>query len=118
MVKKLIDRDFLDGTLHLAIMPDKNLILGRLVIYDPCIDEILSFTAKAKCHDNDKFDEALGIKLVKYRIAKKYHSFVKNNAKHAIDHFEHCLREAQTVYAKASKKIDNINHSMFKMFAD
>jgi hypothetical protein len=114
-MKTIRDDNFLNGTLNLCIMEEQKLILGRFVIYDPKSDEIFEFTAKAKCHNDDIFDEALGIKIVKLRIAKKYYSFVRNVSNEAIQHFVKCLNMATRDFEKSSRKIENINNTLLKI---
>lgn len=117
-MKSIRDDNFMNGTLHLCIMKDQKLILGRLIIYDATIDEFIEVSAKAKCHNDDTFDEALGIKIVKLRIARKYHSLMKNIAKDAITHYSKCLDMANRDFEKSSRKIENINNALIKIHSN
>lgn len=106
------DNNFLNG--KLSIVSEDETIFGRLVVYDSFIDTYVDFTCSANCADGDNFNAADGIKLVKLKLAKKYHTYVKQRQMLFIKEYEKLLKAARRKAIAANNKINHIDYELSK----
>ncbi len=104
---------YLSGNLILTSIKDK-VTVGRLVTYDPNIDDFIEFKAIAVCDAEDEYNENIGENIVKLKIAKQYYSYKKQYAAHVKNELLSILKDADNEYEFCNRKLENITSSLEK----
>ena len=111
---KAYSMEYLSGDLNIVINEDKKLTVGKLLFYDFEKDDYITFKAVAKCDDRDTYNETTGINIVKLKLAKQYHSRMKQSARVAKDELTKIMKLADADYEYSNKKLKNIEESLKK----
>ena len=117
-MKKIIEDNYLGFRLEVEIDSLNKVVVGTLfdVIKFPWGDEQYdeAYSATATCHQEDKFTEIQGIKLVKLKLAKQYHADMKYLYSDVVRNLRKALSENENQLNQHLKKLENIESSLKK----
>lgn len=105
--------NYLNGNLTIVCIPENNITIGKLDIYDEFEDNFLSFKAIAK-NNEDIYDEKIGKQIVKLKLSKKFYHYKRKKLKNNIDVLLKYLNNCKNDLVFIDKKINNIQNSLSK----
>lgn len=115
-MKQILESGYLGGLLTINVYPEKRLVEGKLFVTESINEAASEFTCKAVCAEGDKFTEAKGIKLVKLKLAKKYHASENAFWKAMLDNIEINRKFVKEKVSKHTSKLANIEKVLEKDF--
>lgn len=111
-MKRIVESNYLGGTLEINVYSDRKFVEGYLVFGD------FEYYAQADCRDEDKFSEAKGIKLVKMKLASKYHKDELAIHKAMLKVYSQVAKKMEEKVNYHNTKLSNLQSSISKEFGN